>query len=55
MADIPEACHSASKMQAAYRFLSNEDVEFETLLQPHHAATEQRIRNARRARPQGTG
>jgi len=43
MADIPEACQSASKMQAAYRFLSNEDVEFETLLQPHYAATEQRI------------
>jgi hypothetical protein len=30
-------------MQAAYRFLSNDDVEFETLLQPHYAATEQRI------------
>jgi hypothetical protein len=44
MADIPEACQSESKMQAAYRFLSNEDVEFETLLQPHYAATEQRIR-----------
>ena len=43
MADIPEACQSESKMQAAYRFLSNEDVEFETLLQPHYAATEQRI------------
>ena len=43
MADIPEACESVSKMQAAYRFLSNEDVEFETLLQPHYAATEQRI------------
>ena len=45
MADIPEACQSQSKMQAAYRFLSNEDVEFETLLQPHYAATEQRIRD----------
>jgi hypothetical protein len=43
MDDIPEACQSESKMQAAYRFLSNEDVEFETLLQPHYAATEQRI------------
>ena len=30
-------------MQAAYRFLSNDDVEFETLLQPHCAATEERI------------
>lgn len=43
MADIPEACESVSKMQAAYRFLSNKDVEFETLLQPHYAATEERI------------
>jgi hypothetical protein len=43
MADIPEACQSVSKMQAAYRFLANDDVEFETLLQPHYAATEQRI------------
>lgn len=43
MADIPEACESVSKMQAAYRFLAHDDVEFETLLQPHHAATEQRI------------
>ena len=43
MADIPEACQSVSKMQAAYRFLANDDVEFETLLQPHYAATEERI------------
>ena len=43
MADIPEASESVSKMQAAYRFLSHEDVQFETLLQPHYAATEQRI------------
>lgn len=43
MADIPEACQSVSKMQAAYRFLANDDVEFETLLQPHYAASEQRI------------
>ena len=43
MADIPEACQSVSKMQAAYRFLANRDVLFETLLQPHYAATEQRI------------
>ncbi len=43
MARIPEACQSVSKMQAAYRFLANDDVEFETLLQPHYAATEGRI------------
>ena len=43
MAHIPEACQSVNKMQAAYRFLANDDVEFETLLQPHYAATEGRI------------
>ena len=43
MADRPQACRSVSKMQAAYRFLANDDVEFETLLQPHYAATEERI------------
>ena len=43
MANLPEACGSATKMQAAYRFLANDDVLFETLLQPHYAATEQRI------------
>lgn len=45
MAGIPEACGSVAKMQAAYRFLSNDDVEFETLLQPHYAASEERIRD----------
>jgi Domain of unknown function (DUF4338)/Transposase Tn5 dimerisation domain/Transposase DNA-binding len=43
MANLPEACGSATKMQAAYRFLANDDVLFETLLQPHYAATEGRI------------
>jgi len=43
MANIPEACASKTKTQAAYRFMSNDDVLFETLLQPHYATTEQRI------------
>ena len=43
MAGIPEACERVTKLQAAYRFLSNDDVRFETLLQPHCAATEERI------------
>ena len=43
MANIPEASESTTKAQAAYRFLANEDVEFATLLQPHYAATEQRL------------
>jgi hypothetical protein len=42
-ANIPEACESATKMNAAYRFFSNDDVLFETVLQPHYAATEGRI------------
>ena len=44
LANIPEACGSTTKMQAAYRFLANDDVLFETLLQPHYAASEERIR-----------
>jgi hypothetical protein len=43
MANLPEACASTTKAQAAYRFLANDDVVFETLLQPHYAATEGRI------------
>jgi len=43
LANIPEACESATKMNAAYRFFANDDVLFETLLQPHYAATEERI------------
>ena len=43
LANIPEACENATKMNAAYRFFANDDVRFETLLQPHYAATEERI------------
>jgi len=43
MAKIPEASGSATKTQAAYRFLAHDDVRFETLMQPHYAASEQRI------------
>ena len=44
MANIPEACDGdAAKMQAAYRFFAHEDATFETILQPHFAATERRI------------
>jgi hypothetical protein len=50
LANIPEACESTTKMQAAYRFLANDDVLFETLLQPHYAASEERIREL----PQGS-
>jgi len=43
LANIPEACENTTKMKAAYRFFANDDVLFETLLQPHYAATEGRI------------
>jgi hypothetical protein len=44
MANIPEACGGeVSKTQATYRFLAHEDATFETVLQPHFAATERRI------------
>jgi hypothetical protein len=43
MADIPEASGSKAKAQAAYRFLANDDVLFQTLMQPHYAATEERV------------
>jgi len=44
LANIPEACENATKMNAAYRFFAHDDVLFETVLQPHYAATEERIR-----------
>lgn len=44
MANIPEACGGdVTEMQATYRFLAHEDATFETVLQPHFAATERRI------------
>jgi hypothetical protein len=44
MANIPEACGGdVTKTQATYRFLGHEDASFETVLQPHFAATERRI------------
>lgn len=44
LANIPEACENVTKMNAAYRFFANDDVLFETVLQPHYVATEERIR-----------
>ena len=43
MAPLTQACGSATNVQAAYRFMDHEDVQFETILQPHYAATEARI------------
>jgi hypothetical protein len=43
-ANIPQACGSAMAAKAAYRFLDNEKVQWQTILQPHYAATEARVR-----------
>ena len=43
-ASIPDACDSWSETCAAYRFLGNADVEWEAILSPHWARTEQRMR-----------
>ena len=43
-ANIPQACGSASSAKAAYRFLDNEKIQWQAILQPHYAATEARVR-----------
>ncbi|NHZ67138.1 IS4 family transposase, partial [Massilia sp. CCM 8694] len=40
---IPEACDSWSETCAAYRFLSNPDVKWEGILEPHWARTRERM------------
>jgi hypothetical protein len=44
-ANIPLACGSAKASKAAYRFLDNAAVRWESILQAHYAATEERLRN----------
>ena len=41
---IPAACNGWAETQAAYRFFNNERVEAWNVLQPHHQATLERIR-----------
>jgi len=43
-ASIPDACDSWSETCAAYRFLGNAEVEWEAILAPHWARTEERMR-----------
>lgn len=43
-ASIPDACDSWSETCAAYRFLSNAEVEWEAILAPHWERTEERMR-----------
>lgn len=44
-ASIPQASGTWANTKAAYRFLKNEKVTHENILQPHHHATHARIRN----------
>ena len=43
-ANIPQACGSAMAAKAAYRFLDNEKIRWQAILDPHYAATEARVR-----------
>lgn len=43
-ANIPQACASAMAAKAAYRFLDNEKVQWQAILDAHYAATEARVR-----------
>ena len=46
-ANIPQACGSAMAAKAAYRFLDNEAIEWQAILQPHYDATEERLADQR--------
>ncbi len=43
VASIPAACGGHAEMTAAYRFFDNEKVTFDSVLQPHQAATRKRL------------
>ena len=43
-ANIPQACGTAMASKAAYRFLDNEKVRWQAILEPHYAATAARVR-----------
>lgn len=42
-ASIPDACHGWAETMAAYRFLSNEAVDWQAILTPHWQQTQQRM------------
>jgi hypothetical protein len=44
MANIPQACGSAARAMAAYRFFDNTKVTMDALLEPHRKATIDRMR-----------
>jgi len=41
---FPAGCNGRAEVKAGYRFVNNEHVTFETILNPHHDATIERIR-----------
>jgi len=43
-ANIPQACGSTKAAKAAYRFLDNEKVDWQAILQAHYEATEERVK-----------
>lgn len=43
-ASIPDACHGWAETMAAYRFLSNETVDWQDILAPHWEQTRQRMK-----------
>lgn len=45
VASIPAACGGQAETAAAYRFFDNEKATFDNVLQPHRAATRQRLAN----------
>jgi len=42
-AKLPQACQTRAKTKAAYRFFAHAATTMESLLQPHYAATQQRV------------
>lgn len=44
LASIPQACGGWAETQAAYRFLAQDDIEWEAILAPHWRSSEERMR-----------
>ena len=44
MASIPQACDGWAETQAAYRYLSNDDIDWESIMAPHWQSSEVRMR-----------
>lgn len=55
MDSIPQACGGWAETQAAYRFLAQDDVEWEAILAPHWQSAEVRMRAPVPSRHHGTG